>query len=880
MNNKEENYFPWSISVDEVFEKINSSKEGLSQEEVDKRFLHYGRNTFKPSSGVSPFKVLLEQFKNPLIFVLVLAAVLTSILSEWIDTGVILLAVFVNTGLGFYREYRAENAIDKLISYIKERARVFRDGREEEIDSETIVPGDIIHLSYGARIPADARIIDSQGLRVDEAILTGESMPVKKENTILSSGSIIPDRLNMVFAGTLVIEGRGVAVVTHTGKETELGKIATLVGTTKRAPTPIKTALSKLAWFIFAVVLVIVLGMFILGVYRGESILDMLLLASAVSVGAVPEALPIALTVILAVGAEAVASKNGIIRNLAAAETLGSASVIMTDKTGTLTEAKMKLISIESAEDIISKKGPAKSLKSKLSSTEKDILTYASSCVDVVVENPESKESDWNFSGHPFEVNIAKVAVSHGIDLGRLVRGEKTIILPFNSTNKFSISSDGNSMIVMGAPDILLSRSSLEKDDYVLLENSIHELSDNGYRLIGIAKIQKNNNTFENISPDVATNLEFMGLLVFFDPIRKEVPDAIKKIESYGTRIIMLTGDLKGTAISVAKELGWEIDPGKVLTGIEVKNMSDEELTSNLDRVKIYARVTPEDKLRIGKLLRAKGEIVAMTGDGVNDAPSLKAMDIGVALGSGSDVAKSVADIVLLDDNFKTIALAIDEGRRILANIRKVFVYLMSNCLDEVILIGGSLLVSLPLPLTALQIIWVNFFTGSLPALAFAFDENFDNDHSGKMSISSIFTNEIKILTFGIGILSSLLLFILYYVLLQLGFEVNLARAILFICFASYILVVAYSFRSLHKPLFSYPTFSNKQLNKSIIIAFIILIITMVVPAIRNLFDLSAVPLKYWSIVIFWLIFNILLVEITKLWFRQRNKKVHSFARN
>jgi Ca2+-transporting ATPase len=359
-------------------------------------------------------------------------------------------------------------------------------------------------------------------------------------------------------------------------------------------------------------------------------------------------------------------------------------------------------------------------------------------------------------------------------------------------------------------------------------------------------------------------NIEFLGMLTFVDPIRPEVPAAISKIESHGIKIVLVTGDLTGTALAVAEDLNWKVKEDEVLSGGDVRALSDKELIEIIPKIKIFARVTPEDKLRIGKLYQKLGEVVAMTGDGVNDAPALKAMDIGVSLGSGSDVAKSAADLVLLDDNFETISLAIDEGRKILGNIRKTFVYLMSNSLDEVFIIGGSLIFALPLPLTALQIIWVNLFTGSLPALAFAFDEDTDGERFVGKELKLIFSREVKLFTFGIGVLSSLLLFILYYVMLKMGFDQAVTRSIFFVCFSSYILVIAFSFRSLRQPLFSYNIFANKKLNWSILIAVILLIITMTIPFIREIFMLSPLPLASLPFIVFWLILNVALVEGAK----------------
>jgi P-type Ca2+ transporter type 2C len=343
-------------------------------------------------------------------------------------------------------------------------------------------------------------------------------------------------------------------------------------------------------------------------------------------------------------------------------------------------------------------------------------------------------------------------------------------------------------------------------------------------------------------------------------------------------RVVIITGDLKGTAISVAKSLGWEVGYDEVLTGDDIHQMSDAQLLEVLKKIKIFARVTPEDKLRIGNLYRELGEVVAMTGDGVNDAPALKSMDIGISLGSGSDVAQSAADLVLLDDNFQTISMAIDEGRRILSNIRKTFIYLMSNSLDEVFVIGGSLIMNIALPLTALQIIWVNLFTGSLPALAFAYDENFDKGVNKKSSKKELLSSEVKVISFGLGTISSLLIFILYYLLLKYGVDVKIARSVFFVCFSIYILVISFSFRSLYKPIYSYNPFSNKKLNMAILIGIGILIATMSIPFMRNLFEIAPMPLSFMWLVVVWSLFNIALVEFAKWIFRFRlnhlNKKM------
>lgn len=872
--------FLWAHSVEDALTKLQSSRTGLTEAEADVRLRHFGGNTLPRGKRFTVLGILARQFSSPLIFILILAACLTIFLREWIDVSVILLAIVVNTALGFYQEFRAESTLEKLTTYIKERARVMRlpakrgDSIEEEIDSTLLVPGDIIRLAYGSRVPADARLIETHDLSVDESVLTGESLAVAKTIDVLSEGAILPERNNMVFAGTLVVEGSATALITSTGSATEIGRIAELVSQTHREETPLQRALSRLGWVIFIGIIVLVSAIFFLGLARGEAIFPMLLISVAISVGAIPEALPIALTVILAVGVERLANRKGIMRNLAAAETLGSATVIMTDKTGTLTQANMKLVDIRTLKELLQERGPKESMK-HLGTEEKEILEAALWGADVILDNPEAEKSLWQFSGKPIEAAIARAAHAQDLDVQNFGR-TRASLLTFNSTNKFSISGNHSKKIyvAVGAPDILLARSRLTKEDYLAIESHIHAISAEGKRLLGVARFRPEKTQHlkaGSAKADHASDLEFLGVLVFEDPLRSEAKGAIERIEALGARVVMLTGDLKGTAIAVAREIGWEVNEGNVLSGDELHRFSDEELIRMLPNIKIFSRVTPEDKLRIGKLYQRAGEIVAMTGDGVNDAPALKAMDIGIALGSGTDVAKSVAGLVLLDDNFKTIVAAIEEGRRILENIRKVFVYLTSTCLDAVILVGGSLVFGLPLPLSALQIIWVNFFADSLPALSFAFDKEHDTRaHAG----SEILTREVKVLSIGIGILTSILLFGMYWLLLHLGVDTKEAQSIIFVCFALYGLIIAYAFRSLRRSLFSMPIFDNMPLNASVAFGIALIMASVTVPFLRDLFDLTPLSPILMGVVGLWLIVNIALVEGTKWAFRVFNEKV------
>ncbi len=878
----------WALDRKKTLKTLESSlKNGLTDASVQKRLQTFGKNTLKDEGGISKIALLLRQFKSPLIFILLIAGIVTLFLEVWIDAIVIFLAIIVNTLLGFYQENKAENSLEILKTYIQERARVIRDGREQEIDAKNIVPGDVIYIAYGTRIPADARLLSVQDFSVDEAILTGESLPISKNTKLMSSDATVTDKKNMVFGGTLGVSGYATAVVTGTGKNTEIGRIAELVSATKREKTPLQKAIWKLAWIIAGLIAFLVLGIFLLGVIRGEDLFQMFLVSVAIAVGAIPEALPVSLTAILAVGVVQLAKKKGVMRNLGAAETLGSTTVIITDKTGTLTQAKMQLVDILDIDDLIknSKKKQSETLSSKIDEAHKSILKLAVLNTDAVIENPQDDYKDWRMTGNPLDINIVKASANLGIDINKLEKEENfQLILPFNSKNKFSVSlvepsktfchplvKNKRFLMVLGAPDILLSKSDLPKNEYNKLLNSINKISDDGRRVLAVAvkPITKHAKNVRKIKPEKLNNLSFLGLLLFYDPVREEVPEAIKKMESFGVKIVMATGDLKGTAVSLGRDLGWEINENEVLTGEDLAKLSDEELLKILYQIKVFARMSPEDKLRIGQLYQQKNEIVGMTGDGVNDAPSLKAVNIGIAVGSGSDVAKDVADLVLLNDNFQTIVSAIEEGKRMLVNIRKSFVYLMANCLDGVFLIGGSLLVGLAMPLTALQVLWVNFLTGSLPAISFAFDQDFDSKKRISKTKEKILNNEVKFLTIILGTLNSLLLLLLYMFLARTSLDEELVKTFIFTCLASYVLILAFALRSLKRPIFTYNIFSNKFLTIGVLIGVLFLVATIYVPFLQEVFNTVNLPLLWWGWAGLWSILNVFLVEITKWLFRK-----------
>lgn len=832
----------WALLPEEVIGILDSSDKGLADEEIKNRLDFFGRNILPKGKRATRFRIFVNQFKSPLILVLVTAALITISIGNYKDAAFILAAVIVNTFLGFYQENKAETALQSLASYLKERIRVIRDDREFEVDAEEVVPGDIIRLVQGSRTPADARITYAKDLLVDESILTGESLPVQKDMKPVKIEAGVADRQSMVFGGTLIAEGLGLAIVTATASATEIGKIASLVKS-KREETPLQIAIGSFAKVALLVLSIFTALLFFLGIWSGYGLLEMFIISVAVAVAAVPEGLPVALTVVLAVGVERLARKKGIVRKLLAAETLGSTTVILTDKTGTLTEAKMELNQVLTVDGVL----------------KEEVLELAILNTDVVVENSDDDLDGWRIVGRPLEVSLVKSAAKHKVLLREV--GNKFKVLdrhPFNSSDKFSavqLESRGNKFwTYLGAPEKLIEKSKLSEKEKEHLILAIDDLAYAGNRVLGVSR-----------------DHAFLGLLAFHDPVRATVKDAIEKVKGAGVRTVIVTGDHKGTAEAIAKEVGMEIDGDEVITGGELQLLDDAQLKNRLDKIKIFARVTPENKLRIVKLYKSLGEVVAVTGDGVNDAPALKEADIGVAVGSGTDVAKGASDLIILDDNFETIVAAVEEGRKILTNIKKIIVYLLSNSLDGLLLIGGSFVAGVPLPLGALQILFVNFFTDSFPAIAFAFEngENHLKEKPPKLK-ERLFDPEMRFLVMVLGVFTSFLLFAMYMGLLWLGHPIELVRSFIFATFALYTLFLAFSVKSLKTSILRYNPFSNGYLVVGIGIGFLLTLAAVYLPTLQKLLGTVALPLPWFLGVIAFGLFNILAVEAVKFIFRDK----------
>jgi Ca2+-transporting ATPase len=827
-----------SLKIEEVAKILDSDLEkGLSEKEAENRLKKFGLNKIPEEEKWTAIKIFLNQFKSPLIYILVVAGIITIFLKDYNDSIIIFLAVLLNSMIGFLQEYKAEKTLSMLKKIVKEEAKVLREGNLKVIDSTKLVPGDIIFLDSGDIVPADGRVIRSFNLRVNESILTGESELSEKKIEPLPKETLLPDRENMVYKGTTVEDGNGIAIVTETGINTEFGKIAKVLKETRKEKTPYQKTLSELSKTLGIVILFLTILIFVLGILEGQDIFEMFITSVAVAVAGIPEGLPIAITVILALGMKRILDKNGLVKNLASAETLGNATVIATDKTGTLTEGKMKVVKIIGDEDLILKAGV---LVSK-----------------AFVE----KIDDKNFivRGNPLDKAILEKGLEKGINKEEFEKN-KIFEIPFNPVKKFSgaIYKEGDKKILylIGAPEKILEISNLEEKEKWL--NEIENLAKEGLRVIGVG-IKELKEIEEEID-----NLEFLGLIGIKDPIREDVKEAIEVCRSGGLNIIIITGDHKLTAKKIGEELGLNIEDENILEGKDLNNLSNDELEKILDKIKIYARVEPKDKIRIVSAFQKRGEIIAMIGDGVNDAPALKKSNIGVAVNSGTDVAKEASDLILLNDSFSIVVSAIEEGRRILDNIRKVVVYLLANSFTEIFLIGASVLAGIHLPVTAGQILWANLIEDSLPAISLGFEEKEEDIMKRKPGEKKLFTKEMKAMIFAIGFISNLFLIGLTFYLILKGYELDYLRTMVFAMLCIDIIFYLFSCKNLKKNIWNINLFDNKVLICGWLFGLIALLGAIYLKPLNILLKTTPLSLDSWLIIICFGVLNLFLIEITK----------------
>ena len=729
-----------SLSTDDVFKKLDSEESGLTEGEVTGRLEEYGRNVIEEKGGRTPVEILLEQFKNMLIIILIVAAAFSLYIGKFVDGSLIIAIVLLNGIFGFVQDYKAEKAIENLRKLSSPKSTVLRDGKEVEIKSENLVPGDIMLLEEGDSISADARILWENNLKVDESSLTGESVGVSKGSEKLSEETILAERGNMLFRGTSVLRGRGKAIVVGTGMRTELGKIAEDIGGIKDEKTPFQMKMDALGRRIGIAIIIIAIFVAAVGIFTGGADpMEMILIAIALGVAAIPEGLPAVITLSLAIGARRMVERNALIRKLPVAEGLGSVDVICTDKTGTLTENMMTVKRLMIGREFIDVSGVGYSMEGEFTRDNKKVGIEDMTPmlrVGVLCNNSRigyGEDGEEKFLGDPTEAALMISGSKAGLDKKKLEEEYKRVDeIPFSSQRKMmtTIHEHGGRRIafVKGAPEVVLDSCSRVYEKGVvknltdemkkeMLEGN-EKLAKNALRVIAMAYRE------EPFGDNVEENLIFLGLQGMMDPPRKEVKQAIEDCKTAGIRVIMITGDNVMTAKAVANEIGVET---KSMEGKDLDNISDEELRKKVEEVDIFARVSPRHKYMILQALRENGHVVAMTGDGVNDAPAIKASDVGISMGiRGTDVAKQTSDIILLDDNFATIRNAIEEGRRIFDNVRKFVNYLLSCNLAEVLIV---VIASLPfilgkplIVLTAVQLLWINLLTDGLPALALGVD--------------------------------------------------------------------------------------------------------------------------------------------------------------
>ncbi len=721
------------VNDSEIFDSLNASNDGLSSQEAQQRLEQYGLNELEEDKGPNLWKLILKQLRSPLIYILLGAAILSITLQHYADAAVILFVIVFNTILGILQEYRAEKALSALYDLAAPHATVLRDKDKRDIDAREVVPGDIVILEAGDRVPADARLLDAEDLQIDESALTGESDPANKKAGKTEPDSPLAERNNMIYMSTVVTNGHGRAIVVETGMGSEMGEIAQKVRETERSETPLQRRLGNLAKILGFSGIGLGIVLFGLGMLRGQGIVEMALFSVALAVSAIPEGLPAVISVTLALGVRRMAKRGSIVRRLAAVETLGSTTVICSDKTGTITRNEMTVTRLWAANQWVNVTGEGYDPEGQLENEDEKSEELPEPLqkllmAGVLANNSEHEKEDgkWHIKGDPTEGSLLVVARKAGMDVEEEQKAERLDEISFSSEAKYMATlykgdDTTSTAYIKGAPERIVefcSHYMNEQGEVVEMDDSFRDtvaeiaqnMSDEALRTLAAAQKSVDKSSFER--EDVEKGCTFLGLWGMVDPPRQEAIEAIKMAQQAGIRIIMITGDRPDTARAIAQKTGIKLPSEETLTGQQLDDMEDEELSKKVEEVSIYARVSPNHKIRIVQALQANEHIVAMTGDGVNDAPALKSVNIGIAMGrSGTEVAKEAAEMVLTEDNFATIVNAVEEGRVIFANLKRVTFFLLTTSLAEVLTLGGSLLIGLPLPLTAVMILWINLIS-------------------------------------------------------------------------------------------------------------------------------------------------------------------------
>ena len=864
---------------------------GLLSIEVQKRRQQFGENQLTEAPPIPAWQKLLAQFKDLVILILIFAAVLSGALGEWVDALAILAIVMLNGVIGFVQEQHAEQAMSALLKMSAPSAKVVREGVHQTVPAITLVPGDIIQVEAGDNIPADARLVQSFNLKVQEAALTGESLPVEKiADVVLAAGTALGDRQNMVYMGTVVAAGKAWAMVTDIGMQTELGHIAGMLARHEPEPTPLQRRLADLGRVLIVICLVIVGVIFGLQVWRGGNLVEAFLISVSLAVAAVPEGLPAVVTIALALGVQRMAKRNALVRKLPSVETLGSVSVICSDKTGTLTRNEMTVQEIATSSQRFRVTGIGYAPRGEFMLNDKTIqvnerddlylaLKVGAWCNTAeVVPSPKTDQA-WQVIGDPTEGALVVAAIKAGLDLsGR--RAAIVYEIPFDSTRKLMsvVVSEGEakSLYSKGAPEVLLA-----KCNQIHCETAIEPLTDEFRQRLLTVNAEMASQALRvlalayraNISDKTDSNLEsqlvFVGLVGMIDPPREEARIAVAKCRSAGIRPVMITGDHPATAFAVAKNLGLTSGAQRALSGTELEQMSDVQLAEQVEHIAVYARATAEHKLRIVNAWKSRGYVVAMTGDGVNDAPAVKAADIGIAMGiTGTDVTKEASDMVLTDDNFASIVSAVEEGRGIFDNIQKVLQFLLSCNFGEILLMLVASLIGWPAPLLPIQLLWINLVTDGLPALALSLEppEPGVMNRPPRRSGESILSWRLGFVILIQGILVGLVGILAFGLSMQhTPDNVERARAMTF-C----VVVYAELFRALaaRSATFTFGQlgfWTNPQLVLAIVVSGLLQVSVAVFPFTQSVFDVPAHSLGEWSTIVLLALTPVTVIEVFKL---------------
>jgi cation-transporting P-type ATPase F len=884
------------LPADEVIDILDSNREkGLDLFEVENRQKHFGPNAITGKKGKGPLLLFLLQFHQPLIYILLAAGTVTAFLQEWVDAGVIIGVVLVNAFIGFIQEAKAVKAIEALARTMTTEATVLRAYEKQRISSANVVPGDIVFLQSGDKVPADMRLFQTRNIQVDESALTGESVPVDKKPDVLDRDTGLADRHNMAYASSLVTYGQGIGIVIAIGDKTEVGRISELISSTEALETPLTRKIARFSHILLYAILALAATTFVVGLIRGQSPFDMFMAAVALAVGAIPEGLPAALTITLAIGVARMARKRAIIRKLTAVETLGSTTVICTDKTGTLTENQMTVQEIMAGGERFEVTGagytPSGRIHKQGGAVDASRFPAMMECLKAGLLCNDSflleKEGRWAIQGDPTEGALLVSAVKAGLDMAALRKESPRLdAIPFESQHQYmaTLHDRGTNspgiVYVKGSVETILEKCVSFLDsagrpdvlDAERIHRTVEEMAARGLRVLAFAKGEIKNGTTGLNHADVASGMIFLGLQGMIDPPRQEAILAVQKCHTAGIRVKMITGDHALTASSIAQQVGLH-NPSNVVTGKALMEISDKELIDIADRTSVFARVTPEQKLRLVEALQAKGNVVAMTGDGVNDAPALKRADIGVAMGiTGTDVAKEAADMVLTDDNFASIEAAVEEGRGIFDNLTKFIVWTLPTNLGEGLVILAAIFAGVTLPILPVQILWINMTTAVLLGLMLAFEPK----EPGIMSRpprdprTPILTGVLIWRLFIVGLLLLIGAFGLFEWELMTGAAVAQARTVAVNVFVLVELFYLFNCRSLTQSMFCPGFFSNPLLFGGVALMLVLQMMFTYLPSMNLMFHSAPIGLEAWGRILAVSVIASLVVEVEK-WLRRRN---------